>query len=137
MSRALKVEVRKGALAQPIIAGGAIEITPPLDEDYWLLRVRLTPTQAIVAFPKFSMLGVGFAREKDWNTNLPWSCGADEIYNHIAHNKGDKRLSRARCVAAIVLVQQFIREKNLDAPRNTKYDAVAGAGPSPHTQEPR
>lgn len=131
MSHNLTLEVRKGALAEPVIAGGRFLITPPLDEDFWLLRVRLTPTQSVVAFPKFTTIGIGFAREEDWNTNLPWACGAEEIYNHIAHNKGDKRLSRARCVAAITLLQQFIRAKDFDKPRNAEYDAAVPAPQEP------
>ena len=38
-------------------------ITPPLDEDYWLFRVKLYEDQAIVGFPKFGTIGIGFAQE--------------------------------------------------------------------------
>ena len=87
-------------------AGGGIAITPPIDEDYWAYRVRLSETQAIVGFPKFFTVGIGFAHEEDWNTNLPYTCDATEIYEHIAHNKGDDSISREDCIAAIRLVQE-------------------------------
>ena len=110
------LEVRKGSLAEPIVAGGRILITPPLDEDFWLLRVRVSKKQAVVAFPKFMTLGIGFARETDWNTNLPWTCDTAAIFAHIKHNRGEK-IPDARCLAAIELLQRTIREKNLDGVR--------------------
>jgi hypothetical protein len=81
-------------------------MTPLIEEGYWAYRVKLSDTQAIVGFPKFGTIGVGFAREEDWNTNFPYSCGADEIYDHIAHNKGDDSITREDCIAAIRLVQE-------------------------------
>jgi len=89
---------------------GPIMMTPPIDEDYWLYRVRLGGKQAIVAFPKFSTIGIGFAQEEDWNTNLPYTCGTEEIYEHIAHNKGDDSISREDCLAAIAIVQAAAKE---------------------------
>lgn len=85
--------------------GGALAMTPPIDEDYWLYRVRLSDTQAIVGFPKFSTIGIGFAREEDWNTNLPYTCSAEDIWRHIAHNKGDDAIPDASCLAAIRMIQ--------------------------------
>lgn len=84
-------------------------ITPPLDEGYWTYRVKLSEKQAIVGFPKFFMTGIGFAQEEDWNTNLPSSCDAEEIYDHIAHNKGDDSISREDCIAAIRMIQDAVR----------------------------
>jgi hypothetical protein len=84
---------------------GRIMMTPPIDKDYWLYRVKLSELQAIVGFPKFSTIGIGFAVEDDWNTNLPFTQTADEIFAHIAHNKGDEAISDADCIAAIRLVQ--------------------------------
>ena len=89
---------------------GPLMLTPPVNEDYWLFRVRLSDTQAIVGFPKFRTIGIGFAREEDWNTNLPYTCGAAEIYDHIAHNKGDDAITREACIAAIEMVQQAAAE---------------------------
>lgn len=87
-----------------------VAITPPIDEDYWLFRVKLgTAGQAIVGFPKFATIGIGFAQEKDWNANLPFTCETEEIYEHIAHNKGDESISRDDCIGAIRLIQEAAR----------------------------
>jgi len=86
-------------------------ITPPIDEDYWYFRVRLNETgQAIVGFPKFGTIGIGFAQEEeDWNANLPFSCAASEIYHHIAHNKGSEAITETDCIDAIELVREAAR----------------------------
>lgn len=110
----LTVETRAQENRTPIIGG--LALTPRLGNDYWSHRVRLTDQQAIVAFPKFSSTGIGFAVEaEDWNCNLPWRCDADEIYDHIEPNKGDDTISREDCVAAIRLIQDAIRAA-LDTP---------------------
>ena len=86
--------------------GGGLMLTPSLGEDYWLYRVRLADEQAIVGFPKFFTVGIGFAVEEDWNTNLPYTCTAEEIYNHIEHNKGDDSITRDDCIAAIEMIRE-------------------------------
>ena len=68
-------------------------------------RVKLSETQAIVGFPKYSTIGIGFAQEEDWNTNLPWTTQAEEIFAHIAHNKGDSAISDEQCIEAIRMIQ--------------------------------
>ena len=78
---------RKSQQDEPLI-GGFLAITPPIDEDYWSYRVQVGGGQAIVGFPKFSTVGVGFAVEGDWNTNLPFRCHTDDIWHHIKHNRG-------------------------------------------------
>jgi hypothetical protein len=81
-------------------------LTPPVGEDYWAYRVRVADGQAIVGFPKFLTIGIGFAVEDaDWNTNLPFTCDAAEIYEHIAHNAGDEAITREVCVEAIRMIQ--------------------------------
>lgn len=45
--------------------GARIMITPPLNEDYWLFRVKLTENQSLGGFPKLGTIGIGFAQEKD------------------------------------------------------------------------
>ena len=87
---------------------GVISITPPLDEDYWLMRVPVSKTQALVCFPKFGTVGIGFQHEEDWNTNLPYTCEAEEIYNHIQHNRGNRHIAKAACLEAIRLLQSAI-----------------------------
>lgn len=72
----------------------------------WQFRVRVGDGQAIVGFPKFFTIGIGFAREEDWNTNFPYTCTAEEIYNHIKHNKGDNSISDEDCLTAVRMVQE-------------------------------
>lgn len=101
----------------PLIApsGGAILITPPIDEDYWAYRVRLSDRQAIVGFPKFGTIGIGFAIEDaDWNTNLPYVVATEEIFQHISHNKGDDAISDDDVREAIRLVQDAARADRND-----------------------
>jgi hypothetical protein len=90
------------------IIGNAI-MTPPIDKDYWRYRVKVSDRQAIIGFPKFGVIGIGFAVEDaDWNTNLPSSCDAEDIYRHIKCNKGDAGISAEDCVAAIRLIQEAV-----------------------------
>lgn len=85
---------------------GMLVIAPNLGDDYWSYRVRLSDTQAIVGFPKFFTIGIGFAIEDDdWNTNLPYTCPAQDIYDHIAGNKGDDNITRDDCLTAIRMIQ--------------------------------
>lgn len=85
--------------------GDGILVTPPIDGDYWLMRVPLSDKQAVVCFPKFLTIGIGFQQEDDWNTNLPWTCGAEKIFDHIRHNKGDESISDEDCLSAIKMLQ--------------------------------
>jgi len=80
-------------------------LTPPIEEDYWAYRVKLSDDQAIVGFPKFGTIGIGFAVEEDWNTNLPYSVETERIFEHISHNKGDDTISDDDVREAIRLVQ--------------------------------
>lgn len=86
-----------------------VMITPPLSGDYWAYRVTLSDQQAVIGFPKFFTVGIGFAVEAaDWNTNLPYTCSAAEIASHIADNKGDDRIDDATVIRAIELIQLAI-----------------------------
>jgi hypothetical protein len=84
--------------------GGGIMMTPAVGENYWAYRVWLSGRQAMLGFPKFNTIGIGFAVEEDWNTNLPYTCTADDIYPHRAQ-RGDDRITREECIAAIELIQ--------------------------------
>ena len=84
---------------------GPVSLTPLIDEGYWQYRVRLTDAQAVVGFPKFSTIGIGFAVEDDWNTNLPYTCGTKEIRKHIWHNRGDDAITKAQVDGAVRLIQ--------------------------------
>lgn len=111
--RKLVVEVNsKFQRANDTIVGDnrVVMITPPLDEDYWVYRVKLKHGQAILAFPKFGMIGCGFAKEEDWNTNLPIDCPAEEIFKHIRHNKKYRDIRDAECVEAIKLIQEVVQK---------------------------
>ena len=85
---------------------GPAAFTPAIDSDYWIYRVRLTETQAVVGFFKFATVGIGFAVEKaDWNTNLPYRCDAEDIYRHIQRNTGVEPIDRATVLVAIEKIQ--------------------------------
>lgn len=90
--------------------GGLVMITPPIGKDYWMFRVELTNSQAVVGFPKFGTIGIGFQREEDWNTNLPYQAETEDILNHIRHNKGDDSISDDDVRAAIVEIQEAAKE---------------------------
>ena len=80
--------------------------TPPIDEDYWVFRIMLHKEQALVAFPKFMTYGIGFSVEDDWNTNLPYSCDVERIYEHIKHNKKYNEIIKNDCVFAINILKK-------------------------------
>jgi hypothetical protein len=85
---------------------GNLSICPPVSGDYWMWRVPVAPDQAVVAFKKFSTIGCGFQREDDWNTNLPLSCDARKIFDHIKHNKQCDATDE-ECIAAIEALQDL------------------------------
>jgi hypothetical protein len=95
---------RKQQPDETVVIGPAI-LTPPIDEEYWEYRVVVSEGQAIVGFPKFGTIGIGFAVEDDWNTNLPYTCTTAQIFKHIKRNKGDASIPDLRCVLAIGLIQ--------------------------------
>lgn len=85
-------------------------VTPPLDEEYWQFRVKVHDDQAIVGFPKFSQIGIGFAKEDDWNTNLPSSCKTKKIFNHIKHNKRYASIPDELCIKAIDMIKRAVKK---------------------------
>lgn len=91
-----------------ILGGGRIMMTPPIDESYWKFRVRVSEKQAIIGFPKFNTIGIGFQHEEDWNTNLPYTTSAKEIYDHIEHNKQDDSIPPELCIRAIKIIQKTV-----------------------------
>ena len=102
----LQLEVNSNCVKDDgIIGNGAIMVTPSIGEDYWSYRVKLYKDQAILGFPKFTVIGIGFAQEEDWNTNLPSSCVTNEIFNHIKHNKLYEEISDEDCIKAIKMIQ--------------------------------
>jgi hypothetical protein len=111
----LKLEI-KDELDQSV-KGAGIAITPPINETYWLCRVNLFKDQSILAFPKFFTIGIGFAQEEDWNTNLPYSCTAEEIADHIGHNRKYQEITDEQIIEAINLIKDYI-EKSKKAKNN-------------------
>lgn len=107
----MQVEYNKEAIKEdsPICVGKSlVAITPAIGEDYWLIRVPVSENQAVVCFPKFFTIGIGFQKETDWNTNLPYTCSSEQIFNHISHNKGDDSITDESCIEAIELLQNTI-----------------------------
>jgi hypothetical protein len=91
-------------------AGSTIMIPPPIgDKDYWLFRVNLFEDQSVIAFPKFGTIGIGFAIEDDWNTNLPYKGSAESICNHIWHNRRYVAIKKKRTIKAIEMLQEAIK----------------------------
>lgn len=105
----LTLEIREQANKTPIFHGpegtAVGMVTPPIDEHYWAYRVKLAGNQAVVGFPKYTTIGIGFAREEDWNTNLPYTCRPEVITDHIMHNAADPAITREQVIEAIKLIQ--------------------------------
>jgi hypothetical protein len=100
----LVLETRDQPNKSQVVPG--IMMTPLIDENYWAYRVRLSDKQAVVGFPKFTTTGIGFAvEEADWNTNLPYTAGTEEIFQHIRKNKGDDAIPDEDVREAIRLIQ--------------------------------
>jgi hypothetical protein len=107
----LELQINKQALNEKHrnLENFGIMVTPPINEDFWLLRVPVSENQAIVGFPKFGVIGIGFQVERnDWNVNLPSGVDAIELYNHIKKNKGDPKISKLICLEAILMIQNAI-----------------------------
>jgi hypothetical protein len=82
-------------------------VCPVVTDEYWLARVRVSSSNAIVCFFKFGTIGVGFQKEeRDWNTNLPYRESPEAIYDHIAKNKGPGATEEI-CINAIRMIQNF------------------------------
>ncbi len=121
--RKLVVEYKKGF--QPskdcINTGrGIIMFTPAIDEDYWIMRVKLyhdkklNKDQSIVAFPKFGMIGIGFAIESDWNTNLPYQTDTERLYNWIKRNKKYRAITKQTCLEGLKMLQEACKKYDED-----------------------
>ena len=86
-------------------------VTPPLNEDFWMYRVRVSNEQAVVGFPKFFTTGIGFAVEdEEWNTNLPYVAEPDDIASHIWVNHGPSltEADRPLVIHAIKMIQEGV-----------------------------
>ena len=74
-------------------------------EDEILFRVKMFQDQELIAFPKFSTIAISFLQEEDWNTNLPYKCKEEEIYEHIKCNKKYKEIQKRECIKAIIMLK--------------------------------
>ena len=114
----LVLQINERAINDPTrkLLEKGIGLTPPINEDFWLMRVPVSKDQAVVAFPKFTVIGIGFQKEaEDWNTNLPSNCDAEEIYKHIKVNKG-KAPKRQDCIEAIQMLKDAVDKLKAAAP---------------------
>jgi len=85
-----------------------VMITPSIGKKgYWLFRVQLSEDQAIIGFPKFGTINIGFEVEDyDWNVNFNYIENSKKIYDHIKNNKGDESIDADRCIKAIEIIQK-------------------------------
>jgi len=126
-----KCEDATGLLLRPTNEGGDLFlISPDTGPDYWLFRVQLVKDQAIVAFPKMGLLGVGFAIEEDWNRNLPIDRRqTDEelaqIWDHIRANKKYPSITKKMGMEALRLIRGIY--DRLGAPRSNQERFLAGS----------
>ncbi|MHA1169842.1 MAG: hypothetical protein ACTSRU_18595 [Candidatus Hodarchaeales archaeon] len=88
------------------VGNTTIMMTPPLDEDYWVFRIVLHKEQALVAFPKFGTLGIGFAEEEDWNTNFPYTSDAKDTAKHIWKNRKYPEITKKILIEAIEVLRK-------------------------------
>ena len=88
------------------LSGGIIMFTPAINEDYYIMKVNLYKDQALVAFPKFGLIGIGFAQESDWNSNLPYQVPAERLYKHIRSNKKYRAITKQMCLEGLKLLQE-------------------------------
>lgn len=97
---------------------GPAALPPTLDADYWAYRVRLTDHQAVIGFPKFGTIGIGFAVEHhSTNTNLPYRLPAGQIADHIACNKGGDQILDEDVVRAVQMIREACVEDNAPTPQ--------------------
>lgn len=90
--------------------GPTMMLTPSVGPDYWKYRVMLSDKQAVIGFPKFLTIGIGFAVEEDWNTNFPYTTDALETFEHIKHNKADGSIDDEDVIQAIRMIQAAVAE---------------------------
>jgi hypothetical protein len=95
--------------------GGIIMFTPSINSEYYIMRVVLYKDQALVAFPKFGLIGVGFAIEEgSWNTNLPYEVPAERLYKHIRCNKKYRAITKQTCLEGLKLLQEACKQYEKD-----------------------
>jgi len=95
-------------------------ITPAIGEDdYWLAKVMVNKTQAVICFPKFGTIGIGFLKEVDWNTNLPYTSPAKKIYHHIECNRG--RALPDACLKAVEMLKRYAQKVMAEREKDERH----------------
>lgn len=118
MSPDARLVLDRRAQVDATITAGFVMLSPPLGEDYWTYRVRLTNRQAVVGFPKFETIGIGFAIEAvSTNMNLPYRLPAAMIAGHIACNKGDNTIPDEAVIQAIQMIRDACVEDGAPSPQ--------------------
>jgi hypothetical protein len=97
----MDIQINEKAVKDVTKVNEYVFVMRPDVTENWIARVPLANGQALIAFPKFGTVGIGFEKETDWNTNLPVTCSATTIYDHIKHNKGSRKITEEECLAAI------------------------------------
>jgi hypothetical protein len=127
-----KCEDATGLMLHPTDEGGDLFlICPDVGPEYWVFRVKLVKDQAIVAFPKFGLLGIGFAEEgENWNCNLPIDCRHTdedfaEIWHHIKRNKKYPSITKKMVIEALKLIRKAY--DRFGAPRSNEERFRAGS----------
>jgi len=87
------------------VKGETVYASPHGGANNWLFRVKVSDAQAVIGFRKHFTIGIGFMAETDKNTNSPYECATDYIYDHIRVNKGDDLIPDERCIKAIRLIR--------------------------------
>lgn len=105
-------------------------ISPDVGPEYWVFRVKLVKDQAIVAFPKIGLLGVGFALEEDWNCNLPINRRETdedlaELWRHIRRNKKYPSITKKMGMEALRMIRRAY--DRFGAPRSNQERFYAGS----------
>lgn len=114
-----------------------IALAPAVDEGYWSYRVKLNDRQAVLGFPKFGTIGIGFAVEDDGNTNLPYTCETIDIVSHIWHNVDSEKpagdefgevegddITVAQVYAAVGAIQDAIAADHPERPAPRSHPSV-------------
>lgn len=77
----------------------------------WLFRVDVGGGQAVIGFPKYTTIGVGFEQEPEsGNTNLPYTTPAKALLNHSWCNRGGMTATPEEALRAFELVQEAAQE---------------------------
>jgi len=102
-SQGLDLALERRSPEPPPLAGGH----PWAPGTPWYYRVALGCGQAVIGFPKFTTIAIGFQAEPvHLDLNYSYDRGTETIFRHIYPNKGSSEIGDARCREAIRMVQE-------------------------------